>query len=52
MYGYKSIEVLNALHNVTDTGADADGFINISARQIKKDNVEEFWADLKKKLGK
>jgi ribose transport system substrate-binding protein len=52
MYGYKSIEVLNALHNGTETGADADGFINISARQIKKDNVEEFWADLKKKLGK
>jgi ribose transport system substrate-binding protein len=52
LYGYKSIEVLKALHEGRETGADENGFININARQIKKDNVEEFWADLKKKLGK
>lgn len=52
MYGYKSIEVLHALHEGRETGADANGFINIDARQIKQDNVEAFWADLKKKLGK
>ena len=52
MYGYKSIEVLKAIHEGRETGAGADGFINIPARQIRKDNVEEFWADLKKKLGK
>jgi ribose transport system substrate-binding protein len=52
MYGYKSIEVLKAIHEGRDTGAGADGFINIDARQIRKDNVKEFWADLKKKLGK
>ena len=52
MYGYKSIEVLKAIHEGGETGAGADGFINIPARQIRKDNVEEFWADLKTKLGK
>ena len=52
MYGYKSIEVLNALHEGRETDADANGFINIPARQIRQDNVEEFWADLKKKLGR
>lgn len=52
MYGYKSIEVLHALHEGRETGADANGFININARQIKQDNVEAFWSDLKKKLGK
>jgi ribose transport system substrate-binding protein len=52
MYGYKSIEVLKALHEGRDTGAGEDNFINIDARQIKKDNVEAFWADLKIKLGK
>ena len=51
MYGYKSIEVLKALNEGRETGADENGFININARQIRKDNVEEFWADLKKKLG-
>ena len=52
MYGYKSIEVLKAIHEGRDPGAGPGNFINIDARQIKKDNVEEFWADLKVKLGK
>jgi len=52
MYGYKSIEVLKAIHEGRPTGAGPDNFININARQIRKDNVKEFWADLKKKLGK
>ena len=51
-YGYRSIEVLKAIHEGRETGADENGFINIEARKITKDNVEEFWADLKKKLGK
>ena len=51
-YGYRSIQVLKAIHEGQDTGAGDDGFINIPARQIRKDNVEQFWVDLKKKLGK
>jgi hypothetical protein len=30
----------------------ADAFIHIPGRQIRKDNVDAFWADLKSKLGK
>lgn len=52
MYGYKSVEVLHALQEGRETEADEHGFINIPARQIRKDNVEAFWADLKVKLGK
>ena len=51
-YGYQSIKVLKAIHEGGDTGADANGFINIPARQIRKDNVEAFWSDLNKKLGR
>lgn len=50
MYGYKSIEVLNALHKGDKSVIPADGFIDIPAQQIRKDNVEAFWTDLKKKI--
>ena len=52
MYGYRSIEVLKALHDGTPGVVPDDKFIDIEARQIRADNVEEFWADLKSKLGK
>ncbi len=52
MYGYKSIEVLNALKEGDTSVIPEDEFINVPARQIRKDNVEEFWADLNTKLGK
>ncbi len=52
MYGYKSVEVLKALHDGDTSVIPEDKFINIEARQIVKDNVEEFWADLNQKLGK
>ncbi len=51
LYGYKSIEVLKALHEGKSDAVPADGFINVEARQIRKDNVQAFWADLKQKLG-
>ncbi len=51
MYGYKSIEVLKAIDEGREDAFPADGFINVEARQIRKDNVEAFWADLKTKLG-
>lgn len=52
MYGYRSIEVLNALHQGKKDAIPADKFIDIPARTITKENVDEFWSDLKKKLGK
>ncbi len=50
LYGYKSVEVLNALIAGKPVQAPADKFIDVPARQIRKDNVAEFWADLKAKL--
>jgi len=51
-YGYQSVKVLKALSEGDDSMIPADKFINIPARQIRKDTVSEFWADLNKKLGK
>jgi ribose transport system substrate-binding protein len=51
MYGYKSVEVLKDILNGKTDVIPANKFIDIPARQIRKDNVDEFWADLKKKTG-
>ncbi len=49
MYGYKSIEVLAALKAGKKDVIPKDKFIDIPAQQIRKDNVDAFWADLKTK---
>ncbi|MDA7618406.1 MAG: sugar-binding protein [Verrucomicrobiota bacterium] len=51
MYGYKSIEILNALHQGDASVIPEDKFIDIPARFIRKDNVQAFWDDLKVKTG-
>lgn len=48
--GYKSIEVLHALKQGKDQIIPKDGFIKIPARAIRRDNVEQFQATLKKHL--
>ena len=52
MYGYESIRVLNELHKGNKSIIPESKFIDIPARVIAKDNVDEFWADLKAKTGK
>ncbi|MSU41892.1 MAG: sugar ABC transporter substrate-binding protein [Pedosphaera sp.] len=52
MYGYKSVEVLLALRKGDKAATPASKFIDIPARQIRKDTVDAFWNDLKAKLGK
>jgi ribose transport system substrate-binding protein len=52
MYGLKSIEILSELTKGNTSVIPANQFIDIPARQIRKDNVDEFWADLKAKTGK
>lgn len=52
MYGYRSVEILNELAKGNKSVIPADKFIDIPARHIRKDNVEEFWNDLKAKLKK
>ncbi|MEN9573089.1 MAG: D-ribose-binding periplasmic protein precursor [Verrucomicrobiota bacterium] len=51
MYGYKSVEVLNEILKGNAAVVPASKFIDIPARQIRKDNVDEFWTDLKAKVG-
>jgi ribose transport system substrate-binding protein len=51
-YGYQSVKVLHALAGGDTSVVPADAFIHIPGRQIRKDNVDAFWADLKSKLGK
>jgi ribose transport system substrate-binding protein len=50
MYGMESVRVLTALAKGDKSVIPKDGFIDIPARQIKKDNVDEFWKDLKEKM--
>lgn len=50
-YGYKSVEVLAAIARGDESVIPDSGFIEFPARVIRKDNVDEFWADLKKKMG-
>lgn len=51
-YGNRSIRVLHALANGDDAALSEGTFISIPGRQIRKDNVDAFWADLKAKTGK
>jgi ribose transport system substrate-binding protein len=51
-YGRQSVRVLAALARDDKSVIPPGGFMDIPARQIRKDNVEAFWADLKKKTTK
>ncbi len=50
-YGYESVRVLNALANGDNSVIPESKAILIPARTIRKDNVKEFWAELKSILG-
>lgn len=52
MYGFKSVELLNEIIKGNTSVIPPGKFIDIPARQIRKADVEEFWADLKIKMGK
>ena len=49
MYGFESVRVLAALKRGEKNVIPESKFMDIPARQIRKDNVDEFWADLKEK---
>jgi len=51
-YGYESIRVLNELHQKNLDVIPENKFIDIPAQVIDSSNVEEFWAELKKKTGR
>lgn len=52
MYGHESVRVLAALVKGDNKVIPANKYMDIPPRQIKKDNVEAFEAELNKNLGK
>jgi len=53
-YGRRSVLVLAGLSrglSLDQLGIPENGFLDIPARYIRPDNVDEFWAELKKNLG-
>jgi ribose transport system substrate-binding protein len=48
-YGVESVRVLAALVRGDESVIPRDKIIPVPARQIRKDNVDAFWADLKQK---
>ncbi len=51
-YGYKSVEILAALARGDKSVIPEGGVIDVPARNIRKDNVDEFWAELKQLTAK
>lgn len=51
MYGHESIRILAALARGDRSVLPPNGFMDIPVRAIRKDNVEEFRAELKRRLG-
>jgi ribose transport system substrate-binding protein len=52
MYGYESVRVLAGLAKGDQSVLPKGGFMDIPARQIRKKDVDKFWADLKEKTKK
>ena len=53
-YGRQSVRILAGLvrgESLADLGVPASGFVDIPARTIDTQNVDQFWAELKKNLG-
>ena len=50
-YGYESVRILASLIKGDKSVIPDNKFIDIEARTITTDNVDEFWADLKAKKG-
>lgn len=49
-YGYESMRILGELVRGNDGALPKDGFLNLPARKIRKDNVDAFWTELKANL--
>ncbi len=49
-YGRKSVEILAALARGDQSVIPPGKYIDVPARQIRRDNVREFWEDLKAKM--
>ena len=50
-YGYQSVEILAKLHAGDTSVIPEGGFIDVPPRRIEKDNVDDFWSELKQLVG-
>ena len=50
-YGYQSIKYLKAILEGDESAIPESKFVDIPPRKIVKENVDEYWADLKQKKG-
>ena len=50
-YGYESVQMLQAIARGDKSVIPESGFVDIPARKITKENVVEFWDELKKLTG-
>jgi ribose transport system substrate-binding protein len=48
LYGYHSVRILAALARGDESVLPKGGFLEVPIIQVRKDNVEKFWAELKK----
>jgi ribose transport system substrate-binding protein len=51
-FGYQSVKILTALARGEDAGIPSGKVIEVPTKVIKKDNVDDFWTNLKKQRGK
>jgi len=51
-YGFQSMKLLKEILSGDTSAIPPDKFIDIPARRVDSSNIEPFWADLKKKIGK
>ena len=51
-FGYQSMRVLGALAHGEDAGIPENKIIDIPVKVINKSNVDAFWAELNKRIGK
>ena len=52
MYGYESVRILSELARGDESSVPENGYIDIAARKITKENVQSFWDELNSRLGK
>ena len=51
-YGYESVRILAGLARGDQSVLPPEGYLDIPARKITRDNVEKFWSNLKDLTGK
>ncbi len=52
LYGYESVRVLKGILNKDTKAIPESKYVDIPPRAVTKENVDEYWADLKAKKGK